>query len=541
MFYSSASPPPGPPPGLISDHPDGGGGFKVGLTIAAVVTGLAAFWSFWWFSPGEGGNGAWPGRPSPTDSPRPTHSPQPTPSATSQATDGGRAEPDGGLLPDILTVPELGQAVDMAKVLDGEFEATEFIGLLDSSTGVALGQTYPLAGYASDESGSADDPEAGQTKAVLATFDPATGQAKWQIDLMAAVEPYAPEDRYGWAEYGWSADLDGHGNVLAELYTGEDGPGALVTIAGDGQVVSGRDLDGFLMACWDGIAVVADMEWELMVAYRTDDLPASVWSAPYWYQTTPLIHRPSGAFWVPTEFGYVDAQTGAEVGFGRADLGADGGEAAFYVEYVLSPASAETVVIRISEFDLTISRVEPHSGGQYWSRQFGFDSGRLAAFAPGVMLVPLSDGIAALDLASGAELWSLPSGYVEGNWAPDGRTITSGSTVFMRRGDSAGGDLAGFNLTDGSEKFTIDCGQGCGLAGQSPSAGYVWHSNPATGRLTLQAVSAESGAELWQVGAELPEEPSSFRLETGAGLTWLQCRNHASGASLLNDVIWLLA
>jgi outer membrane protein assembly factor BamB len=503
------------------------------------------------------------------------------------APNGTPPEVGAPLAPDIVDAPQPGPEIDSRDVLDGDFAVTQFENPLDGETGLVLGYTdnsdvwyegyerdydrgfaeFQAFAQAAKDAGcdwrfascdgepdyagtlegyvdGAEDAKAlasfgeisnsqkaeppGPIAAAVAAFDLATGERRWQVDLLelAGLDPDAVPNG--------SLDVRvlpcGPGAVITEVAELAATTSHVAALAADGSVVSQAEVEGGLTECRSGIAIMFSHESDDEIAHSTSALGEELWRAPGRRDGWPLFHEPSGTSWVHSVAGYVDAATGALFGFG-ADADPAG------VFYRIAPSGAEPRVLRFDQETRLVSRLDPATGEDIWAETFDYDAYGPVAFTPDALLLQREAGstfdddglptsyskdVIAVSLDSGEILWEAESGGLE---AVEGRdySAVAGDPVLAHK-QALGAEHLAFDAATGALEFALDPGEGYSLGAQGDAVAYFLRAKDQLASVRTFSL-ADAGRPLWDHDLAYSDGLERCQLDHGSGRLWLKCSN----------------
>jgi outer membrane protein assembly factor BamB len=381
-----------------------------------------------------------------------------------------RPEGDLNLPPDLSGPPELGRVFDPAELIEGEFDQTKFLSLMDQEIGFVYGVAD--AGnnwywqYGGEyETGPQDDE---QTIAAIAAFDLSTGEQLWQIDLE---EELTLKRAYGAVELE-ALPIDGETFALIAEQHPSNGAGfhTLATISRDGAILARQTHIGTGWATSAGGNVLWQTGWDWIAAYAPTKLGSPIWGHVLneggLFRTANSL---TGTWWIRTDQGWVDPATGEPLALGedaRLDL---------HLSYLLATGDSD-VLLRYDQNTNTLRRVDPDTDEWTWQAALpvGYEfrgealvnGDNLAVFETHINSDPRGEdgldlpntlGLTVADARTGEPKWSTPD-------LGEANTVVGAATgCLLVRGDAGvtcldwttGEVKAALPPTDRAEEFVL--------------------------------------------------------------------------------------
>jgi hypothetical protein len=322
--------------------------------------------------------------------------------------------------PDLPAKPTWGAAIDLAGLVDGEFDSVDFKGFLGDHTGLVLAQND----WALEEG---EPPRADAPIAAVAGFDPDSGERRWQVDIDGSLSQGFASATFG------DFMVDPRGMVAVSAF-GESGGGQshpTATIGAQGEVMSVTDdIGGQLLGLGTGVLLIWDNTpgYERQSAYRAEDLSQPVWEAyalPDSLDTT-TFNLWTGTYWTAPEARVISVDTGQPTALRRNLAGG---------AHLLANGPYD-LVLRWEGRDGKAMRVDPQTGEPLWGspvEDLNPDQRlevREDTLLTGPTTADAADTIWARDAATGRGLWTATGtvGAVRGRTA----LILNGSSIATR-------------------------------------------------------------------------------------------------------------
>jgi hypothetical protein len=452
------------------------------------------------------------------------------------------AEPVGWeLLPNLTAEPAVGATIRTDELFEYEFQSTIFEGFLDPDTGLAVGvndptqdswwypdydqdydlglemaQKYPEAAqnwidcvddcelpaevdHAMTQSGQGfSDAFFGEERepeplfdgplTALAAFDLNSGEVEWRVDPLAELGIDVKASWSCWAEV---ADGLAVVSLMQNDYWGDPAlsAGFVLTVDRQGEMISKREVGptAWLLGLHDGTVVLGG-ETEV-AGYKATDLDNPVWQHDSSDQAQDLYSAASGAWWVSSADGYLDARTGANVGFGL-DQARGGGD---HIRYTLAQG-ATAVLLRHDDRQGTVMRIDAKTGEDSWDEPIKNVTWLdFAAVGGSYLALNVSDRMGSrgvmLDAESGRQLWSKRNEDIR--LMSGERVVTTGASQGMTMRDLKAGDNLAYRRPQSGDQ----------VIGFGSAVAYVAHDD---GSISAVDLTSEL-EELWSLEGVLPD------------------------------------
>ncbi|MCL2467520.1 MAG: PQQ-binding-like beta-propeller repeat protein [Micrococcales bacterium] len=371
-----------------------------------------------------------------------------------------------GMAPDFVKKPRLGEPVDVADVLDGDFTWVRVLDLVDSSHMLVYGATYDPLAIPSPRNGSL----------VLGLLNLDSQTVDWQVDLCRAT---------GFKAVGFPYPLPmGDGSFVVRVQDRHSDAHKVVVISSTGKVTGTRDVSGMAGGTHGYVVLVQPGAPSTIGVAKASDIGNDLWRADVITEAVglyPAASDDAGHLYVPTADGMVDGRTGKQLGYGAPS---DNGRVQYFaepdgtvfrrdgnktwdhltrvnpddgtdmwdnaVDTFRNYAVTQDMVVVVDTDDTTVQGFRKTDGTKAWSTTVA-DTSMVAPLMSGTVAVVSADAsVTIIDPKDGKKLTTLNDVH-----APFGFDAPSGKKVFYITRD---GHLKGYSATGSksSALWTLD-------------------------------------------------------------------------------------